>query len=74
MSKLPSLTGQQLVAALRKAGFEVIRIKGSHHFFRHADGRCTVVPMHRGETLGPGLLSQVLRDCDISREDLLALL
>jgi len=31
MSKLPSLTGQQLITALRKAGFDVLRIKGSHH-------------------------------------------
>jgi hypothetical protein len=33
---------------LREAGFEVVRIKGSHHFLRHADGRGTVVPvLHR---------------------------
>jgi predicted RNA binding protein YcfA (HicA-like mRNA interferase family) len=50
--------------------FEVIRIKGSHHFLQHQDGRCTVVPLHRGETIGRGLLSQILRDCDISKEEL----
>ena len=57
MSKLPRVTGQQLIAALRRAGFEVIRVKGSHHFLRHTDGRCTVVPVHRGEVIGPGLIS-----------------
>ena len=41
---------------MRKAGFDVARVKGSHHFLRHADGRGTVVPVHSGETLGPGLL------------------
>ncbi len=41
MTRLPRLTGRRVVAALRKAGFEVIRIKGSHHFLTHADGRCT---------------------------------
>lgn len=74
MTKLPTLAGRQLISALRKAGFEVLRVKGSHHFLRHSDGRCTVIPVHRGETIGPGLLSKILRDCDITRDDLLELL
>ncbi len=41
---------------------------------RHPDGRTTVVPVHAGESLGPGLLSKVLRDCDLTREELQALL
>lgn len=63
-----------MVAALKKSGFEVARIKGSHHFLRHADGRGTVVPVHSGETIGPGLLTAILRDCDIERDDFIALL
>ena len=43
MSRVPRVTGSDLVAALAKAGFAVIRIKGSHHFLRHQDGRVTVV-------------------------------
>jgi len=39
MTKLPRIKGQELVAALRKAGFEVIRVKGSQHFLRHSDGQ-----------------------------------
>jgi predicted RNA binding protein YcfA (HicA-like mRNA interferase family) len=74
MSKLPSITGKDLIAALAKAGFQVVRIKGSHHFVRHQDGRATVVPVHAGESLGPGLLLRILRDCDISREKLTQLL
>lgn len=74
MTKLPALTGQQLISALHKTGFEVLRVKGSHHFVRHSDGRCTVIPVHRGETIGPGLLSKILRDCDMSRDDLFELL
>ncbi len=70
MSTLPSISGAQLIKNLRKVGFEVVRIKGSHHFLRHPDGRCTVVPVHRGETIGRGLLAQILRDCDMSREEL----
>lgn len=74
MTKLPRIRGQELLAALRRAGFEVIRIKGSHYFLRHPDGRCTVVPVHRGETIGPGLMSKILSDCEMTREELLELL
>ncbi|NJL63019.1 MAG: type II toxin-antitoxin system HicA family toxin [Methylacidiphilales bacterium] len=69
MSKLPSLTGREIIVALNKAGFEVARIRGSHHFLIHNDGRRTVVPVHSGETIGVGLLSQILRDCQITREE-----
>jgi len=62
------------MSALRKAGFEVARIKGSHHFLRHSDGRGTVVPVHAGETIGPGLLAAILRDCDLERDEFIALL
>ncbi len=74
MTKLPALTGKDLVAALAKAGFEVIRIRGSHNFLRHSDGRSTVVPVHTGETLGPGLMVKILKDCELSRAELHQLL
>ena len=70
MTKFPSVTGKELISALTKAGFSVLRVKGSHHFLRHTDGRTTVVPVHAGETIGPGLLSKILRDCDLNREDM----
>lgn len=68
MTLLPALTSKELLSALKKAGFEVIRIKGSHHFIQHPDGRSTVVPVHAGETVGPGLFAKILRDCELSRE------
>ena len=74
MTKLPRVTGRELVAALTKAGFEVARTKGSHHFMRHEDGRTTVVPVHAGEIIGPGLLAKILRVCELTREDLSELL
>ena len=70
MTTFPSITGNRLIRALRKFGFEVIRVKGSHHFLQHQDGRCTVVPQHRGESIGRGLLAKILRDCDITKEEL----
>ena len=74
MTTFPSVTGKEIISALVKAGFSVLRIKGSHHFLRHIDGRTTVVPVHAAETIGPGLLSKILRDCDLSREEIQELL
>ena len=70
MSVFPALNGAQLIKTLRRPGFNLIQIKGSHRFLRHPDGRCTVVPVHRGETIGRGLGAQILRDCEITREDI----
>ena len=74
MSQFPSITGSELIKALSKAGFSVVRIKGSHHRLEHADGRKTTVPVHGKETLGPGILLKILRDVDMTRDDLLQLL
>ncbi len=37
---------------------------------RHDDGRSTVVPVHSGETIGPGLLHRILRDCQLTADQL----
>ena len=71
MPKLPRVRGRELIAALRNAGFEVVRVRGSHHFLRHPDGRCTVVPVHSGELIGPGLLNKILKDVDLEADALL---
>jgi predicted RNA binding protein YcfA (HicA-like mRNA interferase family) len=70
MTTFPSITGSNLIRTLKKFGFEVVRKKGSHHFLQHKDGRCTVVPIHRKETIGRGLLAQILRDCEITKDEL----
>jgi predicted RNA binding protein YcfA (HicA-like mRNA interferase family) len=74
MSRAPRVTGQELIAALGKAGFSVLRVKGSHHFLRHEDGRRTVVPAHSGENIGLGLLHKILRDCQLTANQLTELL
>ncbi|MCY7334491.1 MAG: type II toxin-antitoxin system HicA family toxin [Pseudanabaena sp. CAN_BIN31] len=74
MSKLPSVTGNQIIKALQKIGFAVARVRGSHHILMHPDGRRTVVPVHSGEDIGTGLLSQILKDCQITRDEFKELL
>ncbi|HEY3916096.1 MAG TPA: type II toxin-antitoxin system HicA family toxin, partial [Verrucomicrobiae bacterium] len=63
MPRLPRLRGREVIASLRRAGFIVLRVRGSHHFLRHPDGRRTVVPVHAGEVIGPGLLSKNTKRC-----------
>ena len=74
MTRLPRVTGEEVIRALGRTGFEVVRIKGSHHFLQHSDGRATVVPVHSGETIGPGLMSKILRDIDLTRDQFIELL
>lgn len=68
------MTGADLVRALGRGGFAVVRVRGSHHFLQHGDGRATVVPVHAGETIGPGLLGKILRDTELTRDAVAALL
>jgi len=69
MSKFPVLSGRAILAVLKKNGFVVKRQKGSHVFLSHPDGRATVVPIHSGETIGPGLFAKIFRDTELTRAD-----
>lgn len=53
MARIPSVTGRELMTALHKAGFQLVRVKGSHHYLRHPEGRTTVIPIHSGEPAPP---------------------
>lgn len=75
MSKrLPSLKSKDIIKALNKMGFYEIRQKGSHIFFKHSDGRFTLVPHHGNEDVGKGLLRQILREIDVSPKEFLDML
>ena len=68
--KLPVISGKDLVALLEKAGFEIIRIKGSHHRMKHPDGRITTIPVHKNDPISKGLLRKIIReDIAISIDD-----
>ncbi len=71
MTELPIVKSRELIRALEKLGFQVIRkSKGSHWQLEHADGRRTTVPVHKGRDVGPGLLRKILRDCELTVDDL----
>lgn len=74
MSKSPRIRGRNLVRALERAGFVVVRVKGSHHVLRHSDGRQTIVPVHAREHIGPGLLRSILAAVELDPDQLRELL
>lgn len=70
MPKLPLIPAKDIFKVLTKLGFEKIRQEGSHVFFRHPDGRTTVIPNHPGEKVDRGLLNKIIKkDLCISREE-----
>lgn len=69
--KLPILSGAELVAVLKKDGFEVVRQKGSHVSLQKEIYR-TVVPLH--DELAKGTLLGIMKQCGLSKDQLLDLL
>ena len=63
--RLIPLKPSQVIKILKELGFAPIRQRGSHIYFKHPDGRCTVVPFHKGEDISKGLLKKILQDIEI---------
>ena len=72
---LPALSGRQLIRALQRAGFVVLRQKGSHvSLEKRTTERYwrTIVPLHR--EIRPGTLSDILNQTGLDKETLAKLL
>lgn len=73
--KLPILTAREIIRVLEMIGFENTRkSRGSHFRYIHSDGRKTTIPVHKGKTVGRGLLRKILRDIELSPEEFLRLI
>ena len=66
MARLPLFTFREIERVLLRLGFERIRQKGSHVFYRHADGRTTTVPNHPGRDLARPLVREILREIEMT--------
>jgi predicted RNA binding protein YcfA (HicA-like mRNA interferase family) len=65
---------RQLERVLIQLGFEAVRQKGSHVFYRHPDGRTTTVPNHAGRDLARPLIREILREIEIKPDEFTRLL
>jgi predicted RNA binding protein YcfA (HicA-like mRNA interferase family) len=72
LSKLPRISGKEVIKALSKAGFQV-KGNGKHGFLlRHPDGRRTIVPIH--PELDRGTLRAIINQAGLTREQFMKLL
>jgi predicted RNA binding protein YcfA (HicA-like mRNA interferase family) len=76
MTRLPALTGRDVLRALLKAGFVVIRTSGSHHRLEDPSdpGRTATVPVHAGKTLKRGTLHGIIKQAGLTVDEFVALL
>jgi len=65
------LKAKDILNALKNRGFQTVRQKGSHVRLRHQDGRVTTIPIHSGQDIGKGLLRKILRDTELTINELL---
>ena len=68
MSRLKIITSVQMCKLVENIGFLAIRQRGSHKFYRHSDGRTTVVPMHAGD-LDRSLIRKILNDIEMTIDE-----
>jgi predicted RNA binding protein YcfA (HicA-like mRNA interferase family) len=72
MGNIPVLKPAEVCRLLEGIGFAQVRQRGSHVQYRHADGRGTTVPMHKGRDIAPPLLRQIARDSGLTVEELIS--
>ena len=65
---MPRPTGREMVRFLERQGFQVVRIRGSHHIMECGPSR-TNVPIHAGQPLKIGTLHGILRDVGWSHSE-----
>ena len=68
MPKLPILSGKEIIKSLEKIGYRQVRQRGSHIRLSCPGKRSVTVPDYK--TISRGLLRKILRDAELSSEDL----
>jgi predicted RNA binding protein YcfA (HicA-like mRNA interferase family) len=72
--RLPRVTADEIIRVLEKVSFALARQSGSHKIYKSSTGKRVTVPYHKGKVLHPKVLASILKDADLSREDLKSLL
>jgi predicted RNA binding protein YcfA (HicA-like mRNA interferase family) len=72
--RLPACTGLDVLRALERGGFYVHHVKGSHYSLRHTEPELrVVVPVHRKD-LAPGTVRSIIKQCQLTEKEFIALL
>ena len=73
--KLPHIRSAELVRALKRDGWQPARQSGSHMTMKHPHKKgCVIVPIHAAVTLKPKTLAAILKQAELTIEDLHGLL
>lgn len=65
------VSGKRMCRILSKLGWQLIRIKGSHHAFQHTGNSVTIiVPVHGNKDLKPGTQHGIMKDAGLTEADL----
>jgi predicted RNA binding protein YcfA (HicA-like mRNA interferase family) len=67
LPKLPRLTPQEAEALLFKAGFQLLRSRGSHRIYLK-DGKRIIIPFHAGKILHPKLAKRIVEGIEKTAE------
>jgi len=74
--KLTGLNGRQIVKALQRGGFEIIRVSGSHHVLRRpgVPGSKVIVPVHGARNIPPGTIHSIVKQAGLTVDEFIDLL
>jgi len=68
MTRLSIVKFKTMERVLFNLGFNAVRSKGAHVFYRHPDGRTTTLPNHPGRDLSRPLVREILHEIEITPE------
>ena len=68
---MKSVSGKHLCKVLERHGWTLQRIRGSHHIYAKSDNPAILtVPVHSNRDLKRGTLGQILKDAELTDDDL----
>ena len=68
--KLPRITAKETIRALERGGFFLSRQSGSHKIYKNKEGKRVTIPYHSGKILHPKVLKNILKDAELTVEEL----
>jgi len=74
MTRMPRVTGKDMIRALEKKGFAFVRKTGSHCQLSGPVNQMVTVPVHSGETLSPILVKSILKQAGMDMDEFIKLL
>ena len=64
------LKPRKLLGVVKKLGFQLVHVRGSHYIFRNPEGKRITIPVHKGKLIGQGLLVKIIKeDLNLSVEE-----